>query len=306
MDNEIRADDKWLEIEKEFWERNKNKTKALNSEYRPIYESLVAKLRTFAKAKHLDEYQYEDELRKAEEILDDIVYALKAYLEDSPSHRIWCYPKARWSGKPDNWTHSSPVDSASLDSATAKYLKNSWMQLNKIDWYIINAFVFSELAELSEGIVSGQVFGTINWAYAFASGRIDKTIIYQFIFSIVKFVLKWLLLPAFGILLYYLDFFKLAKWVFVVYAVYIVFQVILFPKRYFQRKERGKQYDKAQKIVESLTQIYLSSNVGVVNPTQLRVLMADAEKKGIPLRPAVYSILDRAIQRDPAVMAIDQ
>lgn len=306
MDNEMKTNDKWLEIESEFWERNKDRTKAIDSEYRPMYESLVAKLRTFAKTKQLDEYQYEDELRKAEEIIDDIASALKSYWKDAPTHRIWCYPKARWLGRSDNWIHSSPVDADWLGTATAKYLQNSWMQLNKIDWYIINAFVFDELAGFSEEIMLGQVFGRINWAYVFAGRRADKTIIYKFIFSKVKFVLKWLLLPTIGILLYYLDFLKAANWVFVVYAVYIVYQVILFPKRFFLSKELKKQYNKAQGKLELLTQIYLSSNVVTINPTQLRSLMADAEKKGLPLRPLLYSILDRAIQRDPAVMTIAQ
>jgi hypothetical protein len=306
MDNKGEINNKWLEIENEFWQRNKRKTEAIDSEYRPIYESLIAKLRTFAMDKHLDENQYDLELEKAGKIIEDITYAMKAYWENSPSHRIWCYPEARWSGRPEKWTASSPVDALSLDRATAKYLENPWMQLNNIDWYIINAFVFSELSSLSEGIVSGQVFGTINWAYVFAGGRIDKAIIYQLTFSVAKFVLQWLLLPAIGILLYYKDFIKLATWVFVAYAVYIAFRVILFPKRFFERKELKKQHDKMEGVLKSVTQIYLNSNSETINPAQLRALMADAEKKGIPLKPAVYAILDRAIQRDPAVMTKNQ
>jgi hypothetical protein len=302
MDNAGDINNKWLEIENEFWERNKCKTESINSEYRPIYESLITKLRTYTMEKKLDENDYELELEKAENIIEDITNSMKAYWENSPNNRIWCYPEARWSGRPEDWTASSPVNMSLLDNATAKYLENPWMQLNRIDWYIINAFVFNELATLSEYIVSGQMFGTIKWSFVFSDRKMDKMIIYDLIFSIVRFVFKWLLLPAIGLLLYYKNYIKYANWIFVVYAVYIVLQIILLPKKLFKNKKMKVQASKMEDILKCITQIYLSSNNETINPSQLRDLMRIAEEKGIPLKPAVYAILDRAIQRDPAVM----
>ena len=66
--------------------------------------------------------------------------------------------------------------------------------------------------ELAENVKSGKLFGRINWAYVFGKGKSDKMMIWKYIFALIKFIIRWLLLPAVVAVSYYLNYLTIAKY----------------------------------------------------------------------------------------------
>lgn len=297
-------EERYSKSERELWKRNKNKAGTF-SDFRPIYEALIPKIRDVALAQELNEWQYESKLERAEEIINNIAYALKRHWRDAPDDRIWYGSDINLLERPDEWTDASPVDPNSLDAATAQYLKEPWLQLNQIDWLILNGFIYDALARLSDAIKSGLAVGRTNWAYAFSGGKYGKTILWQIGFAVTKFIFRWLLMPGLAAMAYYFGYVQIATWTLVAFGVYITIHLLFFPKRFMKRRKLKKQVADLEDKLKRLIQIFACSNVNTLNPTTLRAQIADFEKDLVLLKPAVYSILDRAIQRDPSVFTID-
>jgi len=57
--------------------------------------------------------------------------------------------------------------------------------------------------------------------------------------------------------------------------------------------------------LHALVNVYQSSSVEIFNPSRLRDIIARTESEEVFFRPAVYSILDRAIERDAAVFLLE-
>ena len=298
-------EDKYRKIEREFWRDTEDKTGSPGSDFAPIYQALVPKIGKAALAEKLDEWEYEVKLRKAETIIDDIAYALKWNVKDALVQVIWYSPDEKVLEKPDAWTAASPVNTFSLDAATARYLNEPWMQLNLIDWYVLNGFIYDQLARLAEEIRSGIAFGRTNWAYVFAEGKLGKTIMWQMGLSIARFIFRWLLLPAIAAMAYYFGYNEFSKWTLIAFGIYIVVHFLFFPKRISQRRKLKKGLSYLNEKLDGMRQIYMCTNVRTLHPTNLRAQIANLEKDQPCFPPAVYSILDRAIQRDPSVFTID-
>jgi hypothetical protein len=298
----VSRQEKYSDIEYAFWEDGH----AEDTEVNNLLIVIVRAIRNHSLADHLDEQQYKQRLYKAADIVSDIRYALTNYYKDAPSSMFM--PSLGLDAireKPDKWSGPSPVDAEGLDAVTARYLKEPWMQLDRIDWYILNAFIFNEMAHLSDAIKSGLAFGTINWAYVFGGSSDVNMLSWRLGLSIAKFCIRWLALPAVAGLLYYLGYMNAAKWVLVAYGVYVAFHLVLFPWHYMRRRRLKKQYADLEQKLKGLIQIYQSVSASTLNPTRLREQIAELEKGETFFKPAVYAILDRAIARDPAVLVFE-
>lgn len=154
-------------------------------------------------------------------------------------------------------------------------------------------------------LIEGIAFGTINWAYVFGGGSQEKMLFWRVGLAIAKFCLRWLALPGVAGLLYYWGYVGAAKWVLGGYGVYIAFHIVLFSWRYMNRRRLRKQYADLEGKLKRLIQIYQSVDASTLNPTRLREQIADLEKEETFFKPAVYAILDRAIQRDPTMLTFE-
>lgn len=148
----------YQEIEKDFRERYGEDT-----EVNRLFEPLVPQIRNSCLGDDLDKYQYEDRLRKGRDVVNDIRFALTYFLKETPPGVFLpVLGLDAINEQPDKWSSPSPVNVGSLDAATARYLKEPWMQLDRIDWCILNGFIFNEMAHVADAIKSGVAFGTIN------------------------------------------------------------------------------------------------------------------------------------------------
>ncbi len=303
-------DEEYGPIERDFWEtfneRHTNDEYSSHSQYRIVFDHLIPKIRRSAEKDCLSADGYDLRLQEAEQIVDDIAFALSVRWREQKQGWIWFNPTVNnLNLRPDTWDDVSPVDTSRLDNVTARYLQRPWMQLNLLDWYILNGYVFDEAARLADAIKSGQAIGITNWAHIFSDGDIVKTIYWRAAFQIAKFLARWILVPAIIIAINYVGFHETAKWIAIPYGIYLIIHVTLFPRRYFRRKALTKELKEWQDSLECLVRIYQSSSSEVFSPSRLRDLTANSESGHLVLRPAVYSILDRAIERDPSVFAIE-
>ena len=289
-----------------FSETHGNDEYSSHSQYQLVFKHLIPKIRRSAEKDCLSADGYDLRLQEAEQIVDDIAFALSARWREQEQGWIWFKPTVNnLNHRPDTWEDVSPVNSSSLDSVTARYLQRPWMQLNLLDWYILNGYVFDEAARLADAIKSGQAIGIINWAYIFSGGNIEKTLYWRVAFEISKFLARWILTPAIIIAVYYVGYHGIAKWIAIPYGIYVIIHVALFPRRYLRRKALTKELEEYESKLNALIGVYQSSSPEIFNPCRLRDLIARTESEEVLLRPAVYSILDRAINRDAAVFAIE-
>ena len=306
--NAIPVGEDYREIERAFWQKltEDQGEDRYFSQYRIVFENLIPKVRQSAKNEHLSKIEYELKLKEAKEVVDDIALALSAGWKEKKEGWIWFQPTLDClKFRPDSWWDASPVNKSQLDAATVRYLQRPWMQLNLLDWYILNGYVFDELARVSDSIKSGEAIGIINWAYLFSGGDFEKTIYWRAAFQLLKFVARWILGPAVIILVFYFGYQQVANWLAVFYGLYLLIQVAFFPRRYLRRKAVQKQLNDLEDKLRRLINVYQSSSVEIFNPSRLRELIAKTESEEVFFRPAVYSILDRAIERDAAVFAIE-
>jgi hypothetical protein len=295
--------DEYLDVENAFWERMEFQK---NSPRRWIHEKLIRRLRENALSENFTRCQYEQAIDEATEVLDHILFAMKANWKDAPRDKIWYSPNFSLVDRPNEWTDSSPIDPDELDRVTSSYLRKPWMQLNNIDWYILNSFIYDEYMRLLENFKSGTALGKVNWAYVLSDGKYMRTLWYQLLLSFSKFFLRWLFPPAIIALLYF--YFELRQTAIVLgalYLVYVAVRLIFLPKRLAQKRSLKKKALDIENKLQKLAQLYQSTNSNTINPTRLREKLVSVENEGIVLRPAVYSIVDRAISRDPAVFTLD-
>ena len=193
---------------------------------------------------------------------------------------------------------------AGLDSATARYLERPWLQSNLIDWYILNGFILDELLRLTYATRSGLVFGETDWAYLFSRGKNESWALWRFGLSAAKFALNWLLLPALAVIAYYLERFSAMRWILGGFGGLVLLQLSSLPGRLMRSRARKRSLAELEDKYSRLFRLRQSTNVSTVNPNSLREQLKMAVEDDLILRPAIHSIVDRALVRDPAVLTV--
>lgn len=307
-ENATPLDAEYSDAERRFWKalRSALDDKGLHSQYVVVFENLIPGIRQSAQNDHLSGTEYLLRLQEARSITDEIASALSADWADKKPGSIWCSPTLDCLNfRPDGRLEASPVDKRRLDAATAIYLERPWMQLNLLDWYILNGYVFDELARFAEGVKSGQASGSINWAYVLSDGNIERTVYWRAGFEVAKLLLRWVLPPAVVAIAYYAGYQETAAWIAIVYGIYLLGYLAFFPRRYLRRKALKKKAGELEGKLHALINVFQSSSAPVLSPLRLRDLIAKTEAEEVFFQPAVYAILDRAVERDPAVFAIE-
>lgn len=295
--------EKYFALEQSFWKQNDYRL-GPSSQFRKIYEQLIPKVRTDSFV--FNEHQYWQKLSLAERVIDNVVAALRAYWIEAPADKIWAPvdPHLAVSMRPDCWTEASPIDAASLHEEAVQYLAEPWMQLNIIDWYVINGFIYDALLRTSvlimsdnksspsgrENILPGA--NTYN-AISKKPGRALRT-------SIISFIL----IPGVILSLYYFGHETVAKWALLPYTVYMAIYLLSLPEK-LSRIGKTKQdtCDLIQK-QNRLLQLYQLVSASIFNPSRIKEQIIEDERCGIKFDPVIHVILDHAIQRDAACFKI--
>jgi len=290
-------------IEKEFFGRLSSYLEKNDSPMHYAYRKIIQNIRKKAISDKWTDINYEIRLDEAQDIFQDIADAMKAYWKDAPKHEVVSSEQdSAIYERPSEWSQPSPIDSSLLDSATSKYLNEAWLQTNSIDRWIINAFLFDELIILTDQIRSGKaLLGRPILAYTLSDGKYIKTMGYQYLFALLAFLGRWVVFPVVLFALYYFEKFEYIPWIGIPYGLYILYYLFFLPKKIIHKRGLKKKFKEFEKRLQSLANIYDLARKDTVNPSRLKDQLVEVESSGVRVVPAVYALLDRAIQRDPAV-----
>jgi hypothetical protein len=295
--------DRYIELEQSFLKQNGYRLGS-SSQFRHIYELLLSKIRNSPII--FNKNQYWGKLLTAEQIIDYIVSALRAYWIDAPADYIWSPvdPDSVMFKKPNYWSEASPVDTVALQQAAARYIEEPWMQLNIIDWYILNGFIFDELLRTSELTQSEALSRGIRREHVVPGAKSFNSVFDKLGRDRVKSIILWFLIPAVLLCLYYFGHSTIAALVLLPYTLYMAVYLLSLPERFSEkRKLKPVSCDFIQR-QNRLSQLYQIVSASAFNPSRLKEQMTDNEGCGIHLNPVIQVIVDRAIERDPSVFTI--
>ncbi len=157
------------------------------------------------------------QLDTAAKLLDSIHNSLDSNADDyhkrlsneSEMKDLWHPPRTGGLGKliiqPENWNSPSPINLVSLDHYINVYLGHKELQHNLIDWCLVNALIFHELATYGEAIDSGELFGKIDYAHLFSGGEPSKWLSYRAGLLIAGFLLRWIIPPSIIFALFHFE-----------------------------------------------------------------------------------------------------
>ncbi len=289
------------------------------SELQAILRDWFPRLRGLATEKGEDLGYYRELIREAEDVLSKIHAALFAHVEyhsgtktngrfpggtDAKNDQGWLWRSpGTWQmdHQPSNWTSASPVNRRRLADAIAEYMKKDWLQHDLIEWAAINALLFDEIARMKDGIKSGRALEEWSWAYIFAGNHKERLLLWTVALMFGAFVARWVIPPATIVGLERAGYLGAAKALAIVWGLYAVYRIATWPSRRRYRQEKEARLRKFEQMLEAMAQAWLHSDNKVINPSRLKELVLAAESKGAILSPVIHSLLDRAIQRDPAV-----
>jgi len=205
--------------------------------------------------------------------------------------------------RPINWGAVSPVDRMSLDHDIKDYLQRKELQHDLIDWCLVNALLFHELATFREDIRSGEAYGKWNLAHYFSGGVELKTAAYQIALIISGFLLRWIIPPSIIFALFHFEYNTAAQYFGGAYALYLAYRILTLPYRWKARRQLISKLKKVDEIETTTRRAWGMSGFQVYSPKRLMDLVLEAEKKGGVFLPSIHSILLRAIQRDPTTLS---
>lgn len=305
----------YLQVEREALARYGGRSG--DSQLQAILRDWFPRLREKARdnGERLDHYR--GLIADAQELLDSFRVSLFAHVnhgtiregrwpldtsdEKDDEEWLWRSPGTfQMDHQPPNWSDVSPVDRYWLERAIAEYIRRDWLQHNLIEWAAINALLFDEISRLKVAIRSGRVFKEGDWAYILTGNHEEKLTLWRAALALSAFAVRWMLPPLIITGLVYLEYLDAAKAVGGAWGLYAVYRAATWPARRRTRHQKEESLRRYGAMLEALTRAWVHSDSKVINPSRLKDLIVEAETKGAILSPALFSLLDRAIQRDPA------
>jgi len=293
------------DIVQRFWQENEERCGRL-SEFTVILKDIIDCAHILADNEGLSPEEFESQLWEAEGIVDAISDALKYHQTDPPKCKFWSgFHASSLTQRPDDWSDVSPINPVDLDLATARYINCPWLQSDAIDWYLINAFMLDEILRYEDDFRSGKVLGRIDWAYKLGGGQFPYVLIWRTAFVTLNVVFGWLLLPGITIAALVYDYTTLAAITGGAFSVVMLVRLILFPNRFSAWLARRRLKKHLEAKLKHILDLYDTNiSVATINPTLLKERMQGVERDFPFVRPVFYSILDRAIERDPYVLSL--
>lgn len=295
--------EKYFSLEQLFFKHNEFRLGS-SSQFRPIYEQLLPKLRLAPFV--FNESQYWQKLSRAEQVIDDIASALKAFWVDAPPDKIWSpvNPQLATLKRPNIWSEVSPVDTVLLHDAANQYLQEPWMQMNTIDWYILNGFIYDALLNTSALIKTDKASAPLGNEHIISGVKYLGLAFDKVGRRRAVFVLKWVLIPALIFCLYYFGYEFPAALILLPYTIYVGYCLLSLPEVLSKTKKSKPDSSNLTQKQNRLSQLYHYVSASTFNPSRLKEQIVENEKNGIQFDPVIHLILENAIQRDAAVFKI--
>lgn len=180
-----------------------------------------------------------------------------------------------------------------LLSAAALYLRHPEIRTNKLDWLFIDTIVFSELDDYAHHVFMARGnTGGPNWAAILANHNPIKYFILNIALWVLGTALSLIAPPALAYFLFVRDYRVGAVITTGVWVLLLALRIVTSPARWRARR-------KASQLLEHLRELYRILGDITISPRKLKESLDKAVAAGASFDGAVFTIVDRAIARDP-------
>lgn len=313
---------------------NEENSWSFHSQFNEIAGQVAQSVTRYCKDHGEDSSQCVDKLSDAFDILTSIRYATnekthhnsfsdeeseeKKVEREKTDHTIWYHGNALFAFQEGfESKYSRKVEIDYLQEEARKYLLRPWMENERLEWIIVDALTFSAVTGFGEEIKQHalgpvSILG-LNMAYFSAKGNIKKMIWKRIQYGLTKFGIKLAVFIGAPVAIgWYFWSVGYQDKVSIAGAIYIGLMVLYLSYRFLrwifgkkQRPELGK-YEEFLDTLNHMMAAYDMLGGAVVSPTAFRQRLLDTARKGAAWPGAIFSILDHAIQRNPAIWGAEE
>jgi hypothetical protein len=279
---------------KERWDEEVESVSELIS---PIWEgSILPSLKANALKDNCAQDEFRERWIRARRVTEQLFRALHNnafYASDSEKPTYFWYHQHFDLLRSLDRTRGISIYKEQLVEVAATYLSHPAIRTNKMDWLLLDAFVFAELDLYTDYVVTCKAGTGINWAAAFANKSLVKYSALTLLFTCIGFVLRFII-PAVAVYFLGLEGFATsALWLAGGWILYLIYRLIGFPGRWRARR-------KAAKLLQHLVDVYGLLGDGTISPRKLQESLDKATAAGVVFDGAVFSLVDRMVERDAA------
>jgi hypothetical protein len=185
------------------------------------------------------------------------------------------------------------IDREELLRLAARYLSTPEIRTNRLDWVFLDAVVFQEFEAYAIKVFNsrGATGSGVNVAAAVARNEVQYMCMKP-VFWVVRMALMWAA-PLALIYYLYIHSHSIAAAVIGAWLIFgAVWELATWPQRIRARR-------KSRKLLQYLAELYAVLGQDTIPPTRWKQTLEAATTEGVILDGAVFTIIDRAIARDP-------
>lgn len=162
--------------------------------------------------------------------------------------------------------------------------------------------IIAEMAERFLDVKTGAALGKANWSFIFSGGNIFAETGLAFAGKIFGFLAAWVLVPALAIGLLVQGHEMGAIITIGIWAIYVVYRLIMIPVRWRARKFKEKIATTVADRLTAMVKAWHAARGHTINPSRLKELVLVAEERGAIFPSVLHTIIDRAISRDATTL----
>lgn len=296
------------------------------SQFNEIAKAVAKSVAEYSQSRGESSERFEDRLNDAFDVLTSIRYATneKTHIDwseeeegegkkaerEKAEHTIWHHGETLFAfQKGYESEYAKKVDVENLEQEARRYLTRPWMENGELERIIVDAIAFSEVVSFGEELkqhAPGPVtFLDLNPAYFSAKGNLIKMGWKQFQYGLTKLVVKAAIFIGGPIALgWYFWNRGHEDQVIIGGAAYVGLVVLYFVYRILRRvfgKKPKTILEKGEDLLVDMHGAYGMLKGPVVSPTAAREQFLDTARRGAVWSGVIFSMLDHAIQRSPAL-----
>ncbi len=294
--------------------KNEENSGSFHSQFNEIAGQVAQSVTRYCKDHGEDSWRCVDKLSDAFGILTSIQFATN----EKAAHTIWYHGNAFFAfqeGFESNYSRKVWIDY--LQEEARKYLLRPWMENERLEWIIVDALTFGTVTGFGEEIKKHDprpvsILG-FNTAYFSAKGNLDKMAWKTIQHRLTKFGIKLAVFIGAPIAIGW-HFWSVGyeDKVSIAGVIYIGLMFLYLAYRFWRwisgKKQRPEleEYKEFYSTLIDMMAVYDVLGGAVISPTAFRERLLDTARKGAEWPGAIFSILDHAIQRNPAIWGAEE
>ena len=248
-----------------------------------------------------------------DEFADERTDAVEEWQRRKEQGRVWEHGRPDWvfeeGYESDQFRN---IDQKAVAETYVRYLRARWLENSAIEWIFLDALIFAEIVAYGEEVKKqlpgkGGALAAL-FAYEAARGNVYKMFLQQTKWYLVKLSLKILFffgVPALAGYYAYTSGYEVEAIVggLGYLALVILYWLYKTIRGWFIKPKKTPAEESLERY-RTMLGVYFSLKGPVVSPNLVKQEIMKAYEKGAGWDGAVYSLLDRAIARDPTTWLI--